>query len=86
MSFLRSKPVASIFTDSFSVQWAALVARSKKLRLFRKRSDHADLVAEFEALIADRKAHDDLPYAGEVLGRAIWSAYLIKFFFFFSYL
>jgi tetratricopeptide (TPR) repeat protein len=63
--------------DVFSAKWAALVQRSKrKLQLFKKKSDHVDLVREFEALIAERRAADDLPYAALVamsLGRYLES-------------
>lgn len=72
MSFVLRKAAVTPFTDSFSQRWAGLVQRAKRTKLFRKRSDHVELVAEFEALIADRKANDDLPYAALVamsLGR-----------------
>lgn len=53
----------ALLTDDFSVRWASLLDRTRT-RLFRKRAPQDELVAEFEALIADRKSHDDLPYAG----------------------
>ncbi len=73
----RAKPSPFSADDVFSARWAALVQRSKrKLQLFRKKNDHLELVREFEALVAERRAADDLPYAALVamsLGRYLES-------------
>lgn len=63
-SLLRKAPV-SAFSDEFSTRWSNVVQRGKK-RIFKRKADHEEIVKEFDALIADRKASDDFAYAGLV--------------------
>ena len=66
MSFTIRKAQACPFNDDFSARWSALVLRSKKTKLWKKKAEHLEILQAFEQLINDRRSNDDLPYAALV--------------------
>ena len=80
---LSSKKAFSPFVnDEFSQRWAGVIQRGKKKSVFRKKSDHFEILKEFETLISERKQQDDLPYAALGMFFCFCFGFFVKVFFF----